>query len=71
MLFRGQEPRNPVQEIPVGNCTLLFGDLGAFIFLVRKILTRLIAILLLGVFFVRENRRSIPHMEISDLICLN
>ena len=42
LLFREQEPRNPLQEISAGDCILLLGDLGVFIFLVRKIVTRLI-----------------------------
>ena len=31
-LFREQELRHPLQEIPVGDCTLLLGDFGVFIF---------------------------------------
>ena len=44
-LFREQEPMHPLNDIPVGNCTLLLGGLKVFIFLVRKFVACLITIL--------------------------
>ena len=44
-LFREQEPRHPLNNIPVGDCTLLLGGLKVFIFLVQKFVACLITIL--------------------------
>ena len=37
--------RHPLQDIPIGSCTVLLGDLGVLIFLVCKTVTCLITIL--------------------------
>ena len=44
-LFREQELKHRLNDIPVGNCTLLLGGLKVFIFLVRKFVACLITIL--------------------------
>ena len=53
LLFREQEPRNPLQEISVGDCILLLGDLGYLYSWCGKSLH---ASLPLCVFFVRKSR---------------
>ena len=71
-LFREQEPRHPLIDIPLGYCTLLLGDLGIFIFLVRQFIACLSTILPHCIFFVRKNCHIVyPIWRSPILICLN
>ena len=71
-LFREQELRHPLNNIPVGNNTLLLGDLKVFIILVRKFVACIITILPHCVLFVWKNCHTAYLIWRSPiLICLN
>ena len=74
----GKEPcwlkmsRHPLQDISVGDCTVLLGDLGVLTFLLQRMVTCLITILPLCVFFVRKNCHTLYLISRSPiLICPN